>query len=393
MEAEKREKVAPLTAWKPEKEFSGKSSAPTPRGAKNGDFHHADIHVTRKDRLDGQGSSRRHGRLPGSDTENNESVCRSTRTCGRILPGGQAGDPGLRSRREADVTYGHRRQAGGDRSATYKKTGSATGRAILAAAVTAACLIGFFAAGKISNQHSGVEQLAARQPHKLEVGSSSLPPAITSTPAEERDGVWQVPAKAGLPGLSVTGSDFNATEVDQRAGDDGPCGGKSGGKSPPRSNYAVNTENSGKVSLHPAAGESSTSLGDLSSLATFFDAVRQVESAGQAAAVGDGGRSLGAYQIQRDYWADACEAGGVDWIWRETVLSAAHSEQVMRWYFQRYCPGPLQRITDGEPLAGDFEQLARTHNGGPAGPNKQSTLRYWRRIRAVMAQEANPKNG
>ncbi len=305
-------------------------------------------------------------------------LSRSSEKCSRGYRADQIGssggeDTGISADRSCD-----RQQ----RSRRAESLFTRTRRIAIVAAIVAAGLIGFFAAGKISNQHSGVVASSTLE----ERPERSLPPAITSTPAEERDGVWQVPAKAGLPGLSVTESQINATEVDQRAGDDG----LHQGKSLPRSNYA---DNSGKVSLHPAAGESSTSNSDLSSLATFFDAVRQVESAGQAAAVGDGGRSLGAYQIQRDYWLDACEAGGVDWIWRETVLSAAHSEQIMRWYFQRYCPGPLQRITACEPLVGDFEQLARTHNGGPAGPNKQSTLRYWRRIRAVMAQEANPKNG
>ena len=39
----------------------------------------------------------------------------------------------------------------------------------------------------------------------------------------------------------------------------------------------------------------------------LLDAIRQVESSGNDAAIGDGGKAIGPYQIWRVYWIDACE--------------------------------------------------------------------------------------
>jgi len=115
---------------------------------------------------------------------------------------------------------------------------------------------------------------------------------------------------------------------------------------------------------------------DVQTPGTFFAAIRQVESGGRSDAVGDGGRSCGAYQIGRAYWQDACEWGGVDWSYDRYVRDAARCEQVMRWYWQRYVPGAYQR--------GELEVLSRVHNGGPRGHTKQATLAYWRKIKQAL---------
>jgi hypothetical protein len=105
----------------------------------------------------------------------------------------------------------------------------------------------------------------------------------------------------------------------------------------------------------------------------FFDAVRQVESGGNPNAVGDGGASLGPYQIQRAYWRDSGVPGRY-----EQVRDRAYAERVMLGYFKRYCPDALKR--------GDWQTLARTHNGGLAGPRKAATLKYWAKVRRAMKQ-------
>ncbi len=106
-------------------------------------------------------------------------------------------------------------------------------------------------------------------------------------------------------------------------------------------------------------------------LRPVFDAIRQVESAGNDRAVGDEGKSLGPYQISRAYWNDACEYGQIDFDYDIYIWSRSHGEAIMSWYWQRY-----GATTD--------EQRARLHNGGPT---MQGTDEYWAKVKAIM--EAN----
>ena len=103
----------------------------------------------------------------------------------------------------------------------------------------------------------------------------------------------------------------------------------------------------------------------------IFAAIRIVETGGEAdpaAAVGDGGRSFGPYQISRKYWLDA----GTPCDWGDVRKEAAAAE-VMRAYWKRYCPAALEQ--------GNAELLARIHNGGPNGHRTLSaTEKYWRRV-------------
>ncbi len=109
----------------------------------------------------------------------------------------------------------------------------------------------------------------------------------------------------------------------------------------------------------------------------LLDAIREVESGGDDYAVGDFGKSLGAYQIGKLYWQDACEYGRVDWDYRTFVWSRLHAEQVMRWYWQRY-----DARTD--------RQKAAFHIAGPRGAQKLKTnknvQRYVRQVIARLGQ-------
>ena len=102
-------------------------------------------------------------------------------------------------------------------------------------------------------------------------------------------------------------------------------------------------------------------------LGPLFDALREVESGGDPNAVGDGGRSIGPYQIQWAYWKDS----GVPGSYRQ-VRDRRYAERVMIAYWKRYCPDALARA--------DYKTLARIHNGGPAGNRKPATLPYWRKV-------------
>ncbi len=119
-------------------------------------------------------------------------------------------------------------------------------------------------------------------------------------------------------------------------------------------------------------------------LERLLAAIRHVESMGGKKRVGDRGRSLGDYHIGRRYWNEATRFAGARWDYDTYVWSRRHCRQVMMWYWQRWCPQPLQRVRGGSPRAGDLSALARVHNGGPAGARKPATLRYWRRVQAAM---------
>tara|TARA_Y100001963_G_C6749110_1_gene433182 strand:+ start:177 stop:755 length:579 start_codon:yes stop_codon:yes gene_type:complete len=108
----------------------------------------------------------------------------------------------------------------------------------------------------------------------------------------------------------------------------------------------------------------------------LFDAIRQVETGGHpdpTNAKGDGGRSLGPYQISYPYWLDAVqkhpEIGGL----YEDVRNPWYAELVMLAYWSRYAPDSK------------FETLCRIHNGGPRGHLKLSaTQSYWEKVESCL---------
>lgn len=112
-------------------------------------------------------------------------------------------------------------------------------------------------------------------------------------------------------------------------------------------------------------------------LRRFFRVLSDVESGGNDQAVGDGGRSLGRYQIGRLYWQDAGSPG----VYND-VTDPAFAESVMLAYWRRWCPDALAAL--------DYETLARVHNGGPRGSSKQSTLPYWRKVQERLQKEQSP---
>jgi hypothetical protein len=103
----------------------------------------------------------------------------------------------------------------------------------------------------------------------------------------------------------------------------------------------------------------------------FFAAIAQVESGANDLARGDGSKSLGRYQISRDYWNDAGVPGPYG-----AVTRADYAERVMLAYWQRWCPMALK--------SRDYQTLARVHNGGPRGAQRDATLNYWRRVKGAM---------
>ena len=111
----------------------------------------------------------------------------------------------------------------------------------------------------------------------------------------------------------------------------------------------------------------------------FLDAIRRVETGGLPnagkGAVGDKGASIGPYQIQRAYHADARMKAGK---YEDCSTDAAYAEQTMLAYFARYAPKALE--------SKDWETLARVHNGGPKGHTKKATLGYWAKVKKEMSK-------
>jgi len=104
----------------------------------------------------------------------------------------------------------------------------------------------------------------------------------------------------------------------------------------------------------------------------YLAALRQVETGGAANPVdGDGGGSIGPYQIRRAYHADSRVPGPY-----ERCRDRGYAERVVLAYARRYEPAALRNA--------DWQALARLHNGGPNWRRKSATVAYWQRVRAKM---------
>lgn len=111
----------------------------------------------------------------------------------------------------------------------------------------------------------------------------------------------------------------------------------------------------------------------------FFDAIRFVESTdGRYYGDQDGGRSHGPYQISMAYLQDANEYLGTDYTLRQVIDDESVAREVMVGYWNRYLPKDRE-VT--------YELLARIHNGGPKGYEKESTLPYWEKVKAKMEEQ------
>tara|TARA_R100000808_G_scaffold9318_2_gene25660 strand:+ start:3809 stop:4210 length:402 start_codon:yes stop_codon:yes gene_type:complete len=105
---------------------------------------------------------------------------------------------------------------------------------------------------------------------------------------------------------------------------------------------------------------------------SFWKALHWEETRGRTGAIyGDGGRSFGPLQISRAYWQDSRVKGK----WADCA-SLAYSRRVVAAYMQRYAPVAWS--------TGDYQKLARIHNGGPTGHRKRATVAYWHRVRALI---------
>ena len=117
----------------------------------------------------------------------------------------------------------------------------------------------------------------------------------------------------------------------------------------------------------------------------ILDTLRAVETGGERdpdAAVGDGGKALGAYQIWRIYWVDACEYDpSLRVRGYQAVTDREYAERVVIAYLSRYARD------------WSIDTIARIHNGGPAGATKRrkATDCYAAKARRAF-DEINPNH-
>ncbi len=105
-----------------------------------------------------------------------------------------------------------------------------------------------------------------------------------------------------------------------------------------------------------------------------------IESGGEpnpAIAVGDNGASIGAYQIQKAVIDDVNRVYPQYNFTYEDRYNIKKSEQICYLYL-KYWGGHYQKTTGKNPTA---ETLARIWNGGPKGYKKESTIKYWNKIK------------
>ena len=114
----------------------------------------------------------------------------------------------------------------------------------------------------------------------------------------------------------------------------------------------------------------------------LLESICKVESNCDSYAIGDNGNAIGAYQIWKNYWQDACTFRDNDDLrlsdGYESCYGKEYSEKVVLAYWNRYATMKRLGRTPTD------EDRARIHNGGPNGYKKDSTLKYWKKVQNEM---------
>lgn len=105
----------------------------------------------------------------------------------------------------------------------------------------------------------------------------------------------------------------------------------------------------------------------------LLDAICAVESNGNANAIGDNGKAVGAYQIHPAVVTDVNRLTGSRYTIADRT-DPAKARAMCRAYLTHY----------GERAGGTDEAHARTWNGGPKGAKKAATVGYWKRVKAKL---------
>ena len=105
---------------------------------------------------------------------------------------------------------------------------------------------------------------------------------------------------------------------------------------------------------------------------SFLNALAKVESSNNPKAINKKENALGIYQIRPAYFQDSKVKGN-----HSQVFDPVFARRVCEAYFKKY----EKKAFDN----GDFETLARCHNGGCGWrKNKSATDKYWQKIKKTL---------
>ena len=109
----------------------------------------------------------------------------------------------------------------------------------------------------------------------------------------------------------------------------------------------------------------------------FVHALHMVESGGRVGKiVGDNGRALGPLQIHKSYWQDA--------VTFDKTIGGSYSDCTKLDYSIKIVNAYLNRYAQNAILSNDYKKLARIHNGGVKGNNKEATIEYWNKVNKFL---------
>ena len=123
------------------------------------------------------------------------------------------------------------------------------------------------------------------------------------------------------------------------------------------------------------------------SLDTLLEAMNKVEASGRKIKVpdGDNGTRIGPLQISEDYFTESMECLNKNGIQMKAPQFKNQWDGCRTWlfskiivwaYMNRYCPKAVRN--------GDWERIARIHNGGPNGYKKRATEGYWAKVKTAL---------
>jgi hypothetical protein len=112
----------------------------------------------------------------------------------------------------------------------------------------------------------------------------------------------------------------------------------------------------------------------------FLNALHQVESGGRTTGdkpiMGDNGKARGPFQIHKEYWEDVKNVVGGKY---EDVDDLDYATKVVTAYMLKYAKNAIKN--------GQFDIVAKRHNGGPIGDKKSATLTYATKVMSKMPSE------
>jgi hypothetical protein len=125
----------------------------------------------------------------------------------------------------------------------------------------------------------------------------------------------------------------------------------------------------------------------------LLDAIQTVEVGNYGGSIGlgiegDEGEALGPFQIHWGYHEDAM--GMNSWLLDHELCLDSYDYSVVTMYSYMIKYAGEEAITGmctDKLTLGNCETIARIHNGGPSGPEKNNTLVYWNKVKNQLQQQ------